>query len=371
MFSREDARLWQTRVSQPLIFSHQMALTALLAARGIVPQAVMGHSVGEYAAACAAGVMDLETGLAIVLRRGELAQSVRTPGGMAAVLGEEARVEEAIRDFPRVSIAAINGQDSVTLAGEAGELCIALRHLAEHGMESRPMPVSHAFHCALIEPVLPAFLAFLQRQSFQRARLHFLSTALAKYIDTPLERGAEDWPAYFAAQTRHAVRFAQAVRAAHETVFLEIAAGPSLAGFGRQIRPQATWLFAQNGSGETPASQEQPLALALARLFGLGVTLDAHWLAASPWQPECAPLPRLRQTRQTPPVAAGMADGVEENANLARAPVLPQDENSMPTPAAQIPDTALETLIGTQQALWERVRDMQRAFVKREAELAR
>jgi acyl transferase domain-containing protein len=358
MFAGEDTRLWQTRVSQPLIFSHQMALTALLEARGVVPQAVMGHSVGEYAAACAAGVMDLETGLDIVLQRGELAQSVRTPGGMAAVLGEEAQVEEAIRDFPQVSIAAINGQNSVTLAGEAGELAAALRHLAGRGMESRPMPVSHAFHCALIEPVLPAFLTLLRRQSFQRARLPFLSTALAEYTD----RDAEDWAAYFAAQTRHAVRFAQAVQAARETVFLEIAAGPSLSGFGRQICPQATWLFAQNGSGEASASQEQPLALVLARLFGLGITPNFHWLAASPWRPECAPLPRLRQTRQEPP--SGMADGVDGSANLACAPVLPHDEDS--TPAARVPDTALEALIGTQQALWKRVRDMQRVFIRGE-----
>jgi acyl transferase domain-containing protein len=130
LFSGTDEALNQTLFTQPAIYSHQAALTALLRSFGIAPSAVLGHSIGEYAAAYAAGVFSLEDGLDLTLRRGELAQALGAGSGMAAALGSEERVAELLRDHPAVSIAAVNSADSVTLAGERQALDLALAQLA-------------------------------------------------------------------------------------------------------------------------------------------------------------------------------------------------------------------------------------------------
>lgn len=279
MFADDDPRLNDTCVTQPAIYSHQAALTELLRSRGVRPAAVLGHSIGEYAAAYASGVVTLETGLAIVLKRGELAASVRRQGGMAAVLGGENAVRAVIDAFPGVSIAAVNGEASVTVAGEAEELRSALAALSERGLEHRAMPVSHAFHCPLMDPVLPEFAGFLRQQSFARPDIPFLSGRTGQY-----EENIADWPAYFTRQTREPVQFSRAVANARERIFLEMGAGPTLTSFGRQMLPEAQWLFAQSGS-----VGQRPLALALAKLFALGFALRWRWLAADPWMPEAAP----------------------------------------------------------------------------------
>jgi acyl transferase domain-containing protein len=346
LFAGDDARLFQTRVAQPAIYSHQAALTALLASRGVRPQAVMGHSVGEYAAAQAAGIVSLEEGLEIALKRGELAQSVTTPGGMSAVLGAPDQVAAVIAGIEGVSIAAINGAETVTLAGAARALEAALTALRETGMESRPMPVSHAFHCPLIEPVLPEFLAFLRARSFAAHDVPFLSSARAAY----LEKGESvDWAEYFVFQMRAPVQFWQAVRAAKENIFLEIGAGPTLSGFGRQIRPEAQWLFAQNGGGSESAAQEKPLALALARLFALGCPLDFGWLAATPRQPEAAPMPVFQNIRLAPPQAP--------------VPHIARDEVDVAA-TIETGHPAFDALVRAQQAALAEVMKTQQAFLR-------
>ncbi|GHU27424.1 hypothetical protein FACS189497_00600 [Betaproteobacteria bacterium] len=350
LFSGSEDLLLQTRVTQPAIYSHQAALTALLASRGVTPQAVTGHSVGEYAAAQAAGIVSLEDGLEIVLQRGELAQSIDTPGAMAAVLGEEACVQELLCDLKlQVSIAAVNGRDTVTLAGAASDLQLALQHLLAAGMESRPMPVSHAFHCPLIEPVLPEFQAFVRGKSLKRPTLPFLSSALAAYAED------QDWADYFVHQTRAPVQFLRTVEAAKENIFLEIGAGPSLSGFGRQIRPQDQWLFAQNGDGPDSASQERPLALTLARLFSLGLTLDHRWLVASPWQPEKAPLPSFQRDRFAPHEAARSVASVAQTGTGATGKSAEWH--------AGVVDSPLYTLMEAQARAFDRLRTEQAAFL--------
>ncbi|MDR3299549.1 MAG: type I polyketide synthase [Candidatus Accumulibacter sp.] len=363
MFAENDARLSQTRVTQPALYSHQAALTALLASRGVRPLAVMGHSVGEYAAAQAAGVFSLEDGLEIALKRGELAQSIDTAGGMAAVLGEAARVREVIGDLRQISIAAINGKDTVTLAGAADELAVALERLEAAGMASRPMPVSHAFHCPLIEPVLPEFLAFLRTRTFTRPHTPFLSSALADYVEEN-----QDWADYFVRQMRAPIKFLQTLEAARATVFLEIGAGPSLSGFGRQILPDAHWLFVQNGGGAESASQERPLVQSLARLFGLGVAMNFHWLAATPWQPELAPYPQFRRVHFAPPRPEARAQEVKkENAeNVKDAPIACTVASGTPEMESAIggaPDLA--RLLRAQELSMTSVRAMQKAFIQR------
>ncbi len=292
MFAPDDARLHDTRVTQPAIFSHQVALAELLRQRGIRPGAVLGHSIGEYAAAVTAGIMDRQTGLAIVLQRGELAAGISVKGAMAAVLAGEEATRAVLTPFPEVSIAAINGPDTVTLAGPEKAMSEAVKALRECGIESRPMPVSQAFHCSLIKPALAPFAEFLRGQRFTTSGIPFLSTCTASFLDVQ-----EDWPAYFTRQMCEPVQFFKALNACTPPqIFLEIGAGPTLSAYGRQCHSDGVWLFAQNGE-----DGQKPLAQALAKLYTLGYAQDWKWLSSWPWKPEAAPGTMFCRERLLPP----------------------------------------------------------------------
>jgi len=291
LFAADEPRLHQTRFTQPAIYAHQAALADLCRELGIGPAAVLGHSIGEYAAAYAAGVFTLETGLEITLKRGELVSGITTAGGMAAVLAGETDVLPTLDALPGVSVAAVNGDATVTIAGvlkEVEEACLRLR---EQGLESRPLPVSHAFHCPLVEPLLDDFRAFLRRFDFRKPAVPFLSACRGAYL--PAET---DWPDYFCAQTRQPVRFADAVKRAETATFLELGAQPTLTAYGRQIRGDATWLFTQNG-----ALGLRPLAQALARLYVAGYPIGRGWPFSGEWRPEAAPRYRFRREQLLPP----------------------------------------------------------------------
>lgn len=279
MFAEADPRLQDTRCTQPAVYAHQAALTALWRERGVHPAAVFGHSIGEYAAAHAAGVYDLETGLAIALRRGELAAALHDQGAMAAVLGGEAEVAAVLGAFPGVSIAAVNGPATVTIAGARDEVEEALHRLREQGLESRPLPVSHAFHCPLIEPMLAGFGSFLRGQAFAEPQIPILSGCTGEYVAADT-----DWPEYFRVQTRQPVRFLAAMQRAGAGVFLELGASPTLTSYGRQCREDGIWLFSQNGG-----SGLRPLTQSLARFHALGFDLDWSWQAGGRARPEAMP----------------------------------------------------------------------------------
>jgi acyl transferase domain-containing protein len=304
MFADADPRLHDTRCTQPAIYAHQAALTALWRERGIQPAAVFGHSIGEYAAAHAAGVYDVETGLSIALRRGELAASLADQGAMAAILGGEAEVAAALAVFPGVSIAAVNGPATVTIAGARAEVEEALLSLRKQGLESRPLPVSHAFHCPLIEPMLDGFDSFLRGQTFAAPQVPVLSGCTGEYATADT-----DWPAYFRIQTRQPVRFLAAMQRAGAGVFLELGASPTLTSYGRQCREDGIWLFSQNGG-----SGLRPLAQSLARFHALGFDLDWSWLAGGRVRPEAMPPYPFERERLIPEyVTERMAKPVRES----------------------------------------------------------
>ncbi|MDY0308034.1 MAG: type I polyketide synthase, partial [Desulfovibrionaceae bacterium] len=304
MFADADPRLHDTRCTQPAIYAHQAALTALWRERGVHPAAVFGHSIGEYAAAHAAGVYDLETGLSIALRRGELAAAVADQGAMAAILGCEAEVAAVLAAFPGVSIAAVNGPATVTIAGARAAVEEALQSLREQGLESRPLPVSHAFHCPLIEPMLDGFGSFLRSQTFAAPEVPILSGCTGEYVGLDT-----NWPEYFRAQTRQPVRFLAAMQRAGAGVYLELGASPTLTSYGRQCREDGIWLFSQNG-----ASGLRPLAQSLARFHALGFDLDWSWLAGGRVRPEAMPPYPFERERLIPEyVTQSMATPVKDS----------------------------------------------------------
>ena len=201
------SRMAITAVSQPAIFAVQVALAALWRSWGVEPEAVVGHSVGEVAAAHLAGVFDLEDAVRVIYQRGRCMELASSRGRMlaAGVPGEEAR--QLLAPFgDRVSLAAINSPTSVTLSGEAGPLEEIARTLETRHVFCRFLQVHYAFHSAQMDPIRDELLASLRGLQPRKASLPLFSTVTGQRIEGP-EMGAEYWWR----NVRQTVRFADGV----------------------------------------------------------------------------------------------------------------------------------------------------------------
>ena len=141
----------QTVYTQPALFALEYALAKLCSSWGIVPDVVMGHSVGEYVAACVAGVFSLEDGLRLIAERGRLMQALSHEGGMTAIVAAESVVTAAIASYANsLSIAAINGPKNVVISGKREAVSRVVAALPEE-IRTIKLNVSHAFHSPLME----------------------------------------------------------------------------------------------------------------------------------------------------------------------------------------------------------------------------
>ena len=170
-------RLASTDLAQPAIFAVQCGLVALLASWGIKPDRVVGHSVGEFAAAVAAGALELEDGLALVAQRGKLMADMPSGGAMAAVQVDAQTAHKAIAEFrDKLTLAAINGKRAVVLSGDATALDAVLARLGTPGLRAKCLVVSHAYHSPLMAPAAQAF-ARVAPPLFSRANISWISSA--------------------------------------------------------------------------------------------------------------------------------------------------------------------------------------------------
>ncbi|MEU4836579.1 type I polyketide synthase, partial [Streptosporangium sp. NPDC023615] len=178
------ASLDRTAYTQPALFAFEVAALRMLQSYGMRPDLVAGHSVGEYAAAHAAGVWSLTDAARLIAARGRLMQELRDPGAMVAV---EATAEEVAATLTgletRVGIAAVNGPTAVVVSGAERE-CLALaEQWRSRGRRTRRLTVSHAFHSPLMEPMLPAFAAELARVTFGHPRTAFVAGTEGTWTD--------------------------------------------------------------------------------------------------------------------------------------------------------------------------------------------
>ncbi|WP_285505353.1 type I polyketide synthase [Actinokineospora sp. NBRC 105648] len=204
-------RLAETRYAQPALFALQVAAYREVERFGVRPDVLIGHSIGEYAAAHVAGVFDLADAAAAVVARGRLMQSAR-PGAMAAL--EAAEDEVPLTDG--VEIAAVNGPRSLVISGDAAPIDALVARWKESGRRATRLKVGHAFHSAHLDDVLAEFRTVLDGVRFAEPRLPIASTATG---DLGADLATAD---YWVAQLRGRVRFADAVRAAGATRFLEL-----------------------------------------------------------------------------------------------------------------------------------------------------
>jgi acyl transferase domain-containing protein/NADPH:quinone reductase-like Zn-dependent oxidoreductase/7-keto-8-aminopelargonate synthetase-like enzyme/acyl carrier protein len=230
--SGADAQIHQTAYTQPALFALEWSLAQLWRSWGVEPQAVLGHSVGEYAAACVAGVFSLEEGLKLIATRGRLMQSLPRNGAMMAVRADEARLAALIEPFAdRVSIATVNGARDLAVSGERAALEAIASQLKAEGIATHPLRVSHAFHSPLMDPILAEFEAEVAGVRLSPPQIPLISNLTGQ-----LAGEAVCDPAYWARHVREAVRFADGLQAARGLgcdAFLEIGPHPVLTTLGR------------------------------------------------------------------------------------------------------------------------------------------
>ncbi len=175
-------RLTPSNIAQPLLVVFQIAMTKLLAAAGLRPAAVCGHSVGELAAAWAAGMVDEEAAVQWAARRGALMQAVEQTGSMAAVTGSKEQVEPLLDPNGSVVIAAYNGPSQTVLSGPTDELDDLRRRAERAGLVTKKIPVGHAFHSPLMEPVAERLYLSIEELPTEKPLVPFASTVLGRVL---------------------------------------------------------------------------------------------------------------------------------------------------------------------------------------------
>jgi acyl transferase domain-containing protein len=216
--------LIQTRMTQPALFAIEYALAKLWMSWGVQPAALTGHSLGEYVAACLAGVFSLEEALSLVAERGRLIQSMPR-GSMLAVSMPETELAKILP--PGISIAGVNGPLQCVVSGPVEEIASFETTLKAAGKPGRPLHTSHAFHSAMMNPVVEPFAECVRRTKRSEPSIPFISNVTGTWI-TPGE--AVD-PQYWARHLREAVRFADGIKELLKkpnAVFLEVGPGTTL-----------------------------------------------------------------------------------------------------------------------------------------------
>ncbi|HKV08339.1 MAG TPA: amino acid adenylation domain-containing protein, partial [Thermoanaerobaculia bacterium] len=219
--------LQETRFAQPALFAVELALARLWISWGLRPEAMLGHSLGEYVAACLAGVFLPEDALELVAARGALMQEL-PPGAMLAV---ELSADE-IDVVPGVSLAAVNAPNRCAVSGPETAIAGFEARLAEKGVQARRLRTSHAFHSAMMDPVLDAFAERVARVPRRPPQIPFLSNLTGTWITA--EQATD--PGYWARHLRETVRFAEGLTtllAGSRAALLEVGPGSTLAGLAR------------------------------------------------------------------------------------------------------------------------------------------
>lgn len=262
----------QTGFTQPALFAIEYALANLWRSWGIAPTVVMGHSVGEFAAACIAGVLPLEDGLRLIAERARMMQSLPHGGLMAAVFGNAAQVSAAIETCgQQVAIAAFNGPENIVISGDEQDVLNVLAELKQSGIKSKPLATSHAFHSHRMDPVLHELEQVAASIDYAAPQIDVISNLTGQVAD---ETTFAD-PTYWSRHARSPVRFAESLQTAADLgcdVFLELGPSPVLIGMGQRCldSPELTWL----PSLRSGRDDWQTMLESLSRLYVAGARVD-------------------------------------------------------------------------------------------------
>jgi acyl transferase domain-containing protein len=264
-----NSKLDETAYTQPALFALEYALAKLWQFWGIMPTAVMGHSLGEYVAACIAGVFSLEEGLKFVAERARLMQALPQDGKMAVVFANEAQVTSQAYAH-EVSIAAINSPQNIVISGKRETIDTILALLSEQGIETKPLNVSHAFHSHLMEPMLSEFKRIASGITYALPQINLISNLSGQTISAEIAT-----PEYWCRHLRQSVKFAASIDTLHKQnyeIFIEIGPKPVLSGMARQCLPDDVGIWLP--SLRQKQNDWQTLLQSLADLYMQGASVN-------------------------------------------------------------------------------------------------
>ena len=271
LFDDDPEALLPTSIMQPATFVFEYSLARLWMSHGVVPAAMIGHSVGEFVAATLAGVFGLPHALRLVSRRGALMQA--QPGG--SMLSVRLGLDAVLNYLPKgVSLAAENAPGACVVAGPTDAVEQLRLRLESEGVACRALRTSHAFHSEMMEPVVAPFLAEVGALSLSAPTVPLVSTATGAWLDATTATS----PEYWARHLREPVRFAAALGRLIEDparVLLEVGPRATLSALARQHPSvQQHHVAAVASLADAPASELSNLRLAAGQLWSHGVSID-------------------------------------------------------------------------------------------------
>jgi acyl transferase domain-containing protein/acyl carrier protein len=230
---KNEDRINQTEIAQPALFVLEYALAKLLMSWGIVPAAMIGHSIGEYTAACLSGVFSLEDALKLVVVRGQSMQKM-PPGAMLGVTMPEQELQGLLD--PGLSLAAVNGANHCVVSGTREDVEAFKKRLEEKGYTTRSLHTSHAFHSKMMDPIIGEFTEKVKQVRLNKPSIPYISNVTGRWIS--VEEAAD--PLYWAQHLRKTVRFAAGIEQLANLgvpVFIEVGPGNTLGTFARHHKP--------------------------------------------------------------------------------------------------------------------------------------
>ena len=266
--------LQRTSLALPALFAVELSMARLLESWGIRPQSMIGHSLGEFVAACVAGVMSVRDALSMVALRGQLIERVPS-GSMLSIPLPEHEVRKLIEGTP-LSLAALNAPGHCLVSGATEEVERMERTLVERGLEIRRLPIAAAGHSALVEPMIEPFLAAMRNIAMQAPSIPYVSNVTGRWIAS--EEATS--PEYWARHLRNTVRFADGVGLLMDDrarVFVEVGPGQTLATLARQCAEARAVSIEAVTTMRHPQHQKSDVATLLAavgRLWTAGVEID-------------------------------------------------------------------------------------------------
>jgi len=275
-----DSPLHATTLAQPAVFVVEYALAQLLIGWGVQPAALLGYSLGEYVAACLAGVLSLEDALTLVAGRARLIAAL-PDGAMLAVFLSEAEIGPFLRNG--VDLALVNGPTSCVLAGPTGPIAALEQALAAQSVACRRVPTSHAFHSHMLAPIADDVTALARTLTLHPPRIPYLSNVTGTWIT---EAQATD-PAYWAQHMIQTVRFAEGVAQLLATpqACLEVGAGSALSSFVKGHpscgRDRFSQIIATLPAAHEPSAERAAILTTLGKLWLADVPIDWHKLHAN------------------------------------------------------------------------------------------
>ncbi|MGN7610527.1 type I polyketide synthase [Magnetococcales bacterium HHB-1] len=265
--------------TQPILFAIEYALAQLWRSWGVVPDAVLGHSVGEYVAATIAGILTLEEGLKLICARGRLMVEKCPQGAMMVLPLDESATKTWIEPFAgQISIAAINGVENTTISGQHEAMEILSNKLAEEGIKSKKLTVSHAFHSPGMQPMIEPFKAVAETITYHKPTTPFCSNLTATWLEQAPSAQ------YWCQHTLKPVQFLKSMAQFKDekTIFIEIGPKPTLLAMGQEILSnnnlEHIWLPSLRYGQEEP----RQMLKSLAALYQNGITPEWPMISTEP-----------------------------------------------------------------------------------------